>query len=264
LIVRGRGQEGVEGGEEEADPGREASVFEGIEVSARGVDSVAEPVCGCARWVVALRWEVRRFKDWAASCPNDHRSGEWECDYGHWGSLYSAVLEFIRSHPVQEWDSEATDAVLYVIARDNEMEYLAEQIRENHPVVLLALAEVAVRHGERDAKWQLADQLSRLSNNDEVERMLLLFAGDGDEYVRRRALRSLLRIGSAAVEQLALDAWSRPHADQEWSRMMALYCLWKIKSSHAPALLALAERDARPYLAEHARKIIAGTIENEG
>ena len=83
-------------------------------------------------------------------------------------------------------------------------------------------------------------------------------ADDEHEYVRRRALQSLLRIDSPSVEKFALASWHRPDEAQQWARMNALYCLQGIGSSQLPALLAEAEKDARPYLREYASRILRG------
>jgi hypothetical protein len=78
-------------------------------------------------------------------------------------------------------------------------------------------------------------------------------ARDEHEYVRRRALESLAKVGSPAVEELALDAWHRPDEDQEHARMMVLHCLDHIGSLLLEPLLAEAERDGRQYLREFAQ-----------
>ena len=97
--------------------------------------------------------------------------------------------------------------------------------------------------------------------HDEVERLLLALAGDEDEYVRRRALSSLARLGSAAVEELALAAWSKQDAAQEWARMNVLWSLHRIGSPLLARLLVEAETDERPYLSDYARRLREGRLE---
>ena len=106
-------------------------------------------------------------------------------------------------------------AVLYAIARDNEMQHLAREIRRRQPELLLPLAR-AIRMGERNDRWQLAVELRCVGLGAE---QVLLEMGDEHEYVRRRALESLARVGSPAVEGLALAAWHRPDEDQEHARV---------------------------------------------
>jgi HEAT repeat protein len=157
---------------------------------------------------------------------------------------------------VSSWSEEETQAVLYAIARDNEMQHLAGEIRERHPELIASLARSAIRMGERDDRWQLAVELGCFGI--EVEPLLLELAKDENEYVRRRALQSLLRIGSPTVEELALVAWQRPDENQEWARMMSLYCLHKLASPRLESLLKAAEEDTRQYLRGYAKRIRRG------
>ena len=209
--------------------------------------------------------EIGRFRTWAGSNPSATRSqeqpfyhsdGEWECDYPHWSELYAAVMAHTAANLAEDWSDEQSQAVLYALARDNEDEFLAQEIREQHPARLIALAKIAVVGGEFDARWQLAEQLGHLTGNlVDVEPLLLAFASDEDEYVRRRALRSLARKSSPEVEHLALEAWNRPDEQQEYARMMVLHCLHLINSPHLEPLLAEAELDEGKYLRNSANRI---------
>lgn len=201
--------------------------------------------------------EVARFREWAALIPTDERYGEWECDYKGWATLYAAAFEFVDRMPFESWSDAELQALLYAIARDNELQHIAEEIRCHHPALIIRLARASLVAGEPDARWQLAVELGSM-DDPEAEALLLAFAQDDREYVRRRALQSLLRIGSDAVEELALAAWARADPDQEHARMMALYCLHKLGSAHLEVLLAEAERDARKYLREYAQRIRRG------
>lgn len=213
-----------------------------------------------------LMTEVGRFRRWAEGLmadPEQVRSGEWECEYEDWSSLREAVLHFLRTRPVDTWVDDESRAVLYAIARDNEDEYLAHEIRERHPYLVLLLARRSLAAGERDDRWQLADQLGRmkqLRGSPEVEELLLEFAADEYEYVRRRALRSLLRMGSIVTEEVALRQWDVPGEAQPWSRMMVLSCLQELGSSHLAARLAQAERDENEHLREYAKRIRRGEV----
>jgi HEAT repeat protein len=203
--------------------------------------------------------EVRRFREWATTYPPDNRSGEWECDYGSWPSLYDAVFDFVEMHPFESWSPDELRAVLYSLARDNEMQHIARGIRRRRPELILPLADAAIRMGERDDRWQLAEELGQLGRSGgEEERLLLILARDEYEYVRRRALGALARLGSPVVEELALEAWHRPDEDQEWARMMALECLHSLGSPHLEPLLAEAERDERQYLRGYAEELRRG------
>lgn len=210
-----------------------------------------------------LMSEVGRFRAWADdTCPPNRRFGEWECDYEHWGSLYGAVLAFVATRPFKSWSAEEVRTVLYAIARDNEMQHLAGEIRRGHPDLLAQLTQASIEVGECDDRWQLAEELGQLGRaGGEDERLLLQLARDQREYVRRRALQSLARLGSPAVEELAQEAWHRPDPDQEWARMNALWALHRVGSSRLERLLAEAEQDPRKYLRGYAERLRRGEVE---
>ena len=152
---------------------------------------------------MSLHQEVAKFRDWAATYPVESRSGEWECDYEYWGALHSEALSFVANNSPQDWKSSDVSDLLYAIARDNEIEYLAKEIAAN-PKILISLAKLSVPSPEKDAKWQLAAQLGMLASHlQEAESILLQFMQDSDEYVRRRALMSLGALKSPRAELFA-------------------------------------------------------------
>lgn len=208
--------------------------------------------------------EIERFRVWADSyspTPHELRRGEWECDYGHWGDIYDAVLGFLAERRFDSWSAEEVQAVLYAVARDNETEHLAEELRRRHPDMLVPLARRSIEAGEWNARWQLADQMGYLQNGGAgVEGTLVVLAGDRDEYVRRRALGALARLGSPVTEALALEAWSRQDEQQEYTRMHVLWCLHRVDSRHLEPLLVEAERDDRNYLRAFAARVRRGDL----
>lgn len=207
-----------------------------------------------------LLTEVDLFRQWADNdLSRRPRSGEWECNYGQWNDLYAAVIQQVAAGPPDAWSDETLQAVLYAMARDNECQYLAHEIRLHHPTTLVALATLALSRGEPDARWQLADQLGYLSDEGgSANQLLVIFARDEHEYVRRRALGALARLALPVGESLALEAWHRPDENQEWARMMALDCLNRLRSPHLEQLLAEAERDERQHLREFAKRLREG------
>ena len=107
---------------------------------------------------MSINAEVNKFKNWANHFPQQERLGEWECNYEDWDSLYRAVLEFLSSSKEGEWTDSEISNLLYAIARDNEMEYLAKELARDTDK-LLKLTFHAIQSSESDAKWQLAVQL---------------------------------------------------------------------------------------------------------
>lgn len=206
--------------------------------------------------------EVSRFQTWAASYPVASRSGEWECDYGEWPALHLAVQQFLASKPFSSWSTEETRAVLYAIARDNEIEYLVRIVREEHAPLLVPLAHAARLMGECDDRWQLADQIGHLPlSHTGAEDVLVLLAADEHEYVRRRALGALARIGSARAEGEAVRIWEIDHPQQEYARMQCLWALHRVGSGQLEGYLIRAEADASHYLRAYADRVRRGLVD---
>jgi hypothetical protein len=209
----------------------------------------------------ALTTEVRRFRKWAERYPLEDRTGAWECDYRHWSRLCTAVFNFMEQVRPERWTLHQLDCVLYAIARDNDIGQLARAVRAEHPELLTLLAGRAVQQ-EPDAMWQLAAELGNAGTlSREVEDLLLAMAHNSQEYVRRQALMALARLGSLHTERLALETWDRPDANQEWARMAVLWSLHRIGSTVLAPLLAQADGDPRPYLAEYAKRVRRDDVE---
>lgn len=198
--------------------------------------------------------EVARLRGWASTVPPDRRRGEWECDYEGWPSLRSAFEAFLARRAPSEWTREETDDVLYAVARDNEDEVLASALAA-YPEHLLVAALASVEGGERDAKWQLAEVLTH-AVPERAHAVLERLSVDDDDYVRRRVLLLLARLGSPLVEPLAERAWQ---SGDEHQRIAALGALHEVGSPRLDELLdellARAEADGRPLLAGRARSV---------
>ena len=183
---------------------------------------------------------IQRFKDWASNYPIAERTGEWECDYPDWAEIYTAFTSFVEQNDYRQWSSTDTQNVLYIIARDNEDERLIDEIA-NQEDCLIAVAEAAVKYGERDAKWQIASRLGEAEIDVAVaETYLLEFLKDADEYVRRRALLALAQTGSGQTEAWAEIAWRTGH---EYQRIAALHALHQVSSSRLEEFVELAKQE---------------------
>lgn len=206
----------------------------------------------------ALEAPVARFRAWAGTIPVSERSGEWECLYSGWLEIYTTFSAFVGATSCREWDEDVAQILLYIIARDNEMNELVKDLAKR-PDNLLCLGELALTSSERDAKWQLAAEIGRIERRaPQVELLLLQFAHDTDEYVRRCALMALADIGSEKVEELVAAAWK---TGDMYQRMAVLYALWKVRSPQLDTYLARADIDGRQYLVEYSARVRSGNPE---
>jgi HEAT repeat protein len=195
-----------------------------------------------------------RLRRWITEHGED-ASGDGEAAYEGWGAAHAAFAAFVQGCPHALWGDEATQAALYLVARDQESEVLVDEVTED-ACRLIALAKAALRYPEPDARWQLAGRLGDLrGRRAEVEPLLLRFTRDGDEYVRRRAILALGRLGSPLAEEVAEGAWNTGH---EYQRIAALSALRSIGSPRLQEYLDRAAADGRRYLVAHAAAIQAG------
>jgi len=191
---------------------------------------------------------VQQFKVWADSVFPDGRGGEWETEYPDWGLLYDAAKSVLGTD-CERWDNETKELLLYSIARDNEVELLAGTLTEEG-VNVLGLHSLTT--DERDAKWQLAEQMRRFPLTIERERILIAYSQDIEEYVRRIALMVLADLASPYAEKIALSAWKD---GGEYQRMACLHALAILNSPALGEYLEMAEFDGRPHLRALSGKI---------
>jgi hypothetical protein len=194
--------------------------------------------------------EVAHFKAWAASLAPGPHSGEWECIYEHWSELCTAFEHFLDQRAPDQWSPAETEAVLYAVARDNEAEVLANAM-SRFPQHLLAAARASIGCPEPDAKWQLAEVLTK-ADPAQALAVLAALADDPDEYVRRRALLNLGHLRSPLVDKLADRAWE---TDDEHQRIAVLHALHNAGSVRLADFIVRAEADGRRYLVENARQL---------
>lgn len=201
----------------------------------------------------SLQVEVEKFKEWAALYPTHQRTGEWECDYEDWRLLWAAAIAVLESLPPSAWTEKCCANLLYAIARDNEVERIADELA-GRPAALLELARQAIGSSERDAKWQLAVQLGALSTDKEdAETLLLRLVDDEDEYVCRRSLLALGALKSVHAECLAERAWLTGH---EYQRIAALWVLKDVAPTKFAQYVRLAKEDGRKFVVENALQVL--------
>lgn len=209
------------------------------------------------RPALSLEDELARFRVWADAYPVDDRHGSWEADYHNWSQVKQAFERFLQKQQFRDWSGSTISDVLYIIARDNEAPSLAGAVAEE-PERLLFLAQAAIESSERDAKWQLAVEMSRLDRlRYPVEPLLLALFKDEYEYVRRQALMALGRMHSPLAEGLVAATWE---TGDEYQRIAALQVLYDLNSPQMTNYLEKAEQDGRQYLRAFASRLKASRL----
>lgn len=216
--------------------------------------------------------EIDRFDRWARkrySIPQDDIGGEWELNYDNnkrhnWSTIYSAFEDFLQSTDHETWTDDEIDRILYILARDNEIGWIAKLIAKNEDILLL-LTKHSLKCSSFYTKYQLAVQLGKISDRNVALELLEQFVADPDEYVVRRSLMMLAELGSDKVESLCKTLW---HKDtygewEEYQRMAILTALKTIRSDQLPDYLDLAEKDGRKFLLAEATRIKSELLSNE-
>jgi HEAT repeat protein len=193
---------------------------------------------------------IEDFDRWRASATHlvYPDSGD---DYPHWDVLVDAA---VRSLDWPQWDAGKPARLLYVLGFDNEAQTF-RHVLARRPAPLIALARFSLR-GEhtgldwhQQARWQLAAALGEVSA--ETEPLLLQFGRDPDEYVSRRALISLGRIGSKSALPLARSAWQTGNYYRQLAALIVMRGITSVL--FGPLSRQFAERHGVSVAETHAR-----------
>ena len=191
-----------------------------------------------------LAQQVERFRAWAP--PPEQRGGEWETAYEGWAELRAAAEAAIE----RPFEPEGADLLLYVLARDHEDEALLEGLRKR-PALGRKLAPIGLSWPDPEARWQLADFLGDLGDED-AARLLLRYADDSNEYVRRRAMLALARHHPEDAELVAVEILNSEH---RFGRLAALRLMRDIGAKRLGQALDYLRKDPSPMVREEARRI---------
>lgn len=206
--------------------------------------------------------EIEKFKKWSeltfpCRIAGDI-GGEWETGYNGWDAIYAAFEEALNRLRPEDFTADELAPLLYIIARDNECEILAQTLSE-HDVWFVKVCHLALQSSDPEARWQLASRLHGMKDHDQAKRFLEAFVRDEDEYVSRRALLEMPALQPDRVEDYAAWFWDRDcHAEmQEYQRMAALTVLEDVHSPLLEEYLERARSDGRPYLLSCADRILS-------
>lgn len=201
--------------------------------------------------------EIEKFNNWAQSQfgeSQDEIGGEWECNYENWSDIYHSFEDFIATTNPNTLTDNQKNNLLYIIARDNETEYLASILDDNF---LSILTEQSITNGQRDDKWQLAVQLYKLADKQKATALLEKLVNDDEEYVNRRALMELAKLNSEKVEYYAEKFWNKDqYGDmEEYQKIAVLQSLHTINSKLLVNYIDLAKQSGQKYLIDFAEKL---------
>ncbi|MEL7305595.1 MAG: HEAT repeat domain-containing protein [Myxococcota bacterium] len=203
-----------------------------------------------------FRQLVEEFRAWAKVHPK--RCGEWECEWDHWDLLYPEIQPILLRTPAELSEAEL-DAILYVLARDNEAQQV-QMLLEANPSLLLSLASRSLSESDPDARWQLADSLARVRGAESAA-LLESFASDSDEYVRRRALSAMAHSSHINTEHYATEAFD---SGTEYSQLTALHALQQIQSSKLTGIAQNALEAKSELVRQRAAEVLSDIAKDRG
>ena len=200
---------------------------------------------------------IDKFDLWAQTqfdIPQNDIGGVWEYDYENWKDIYKSFEDFILTTDPQKLTDNQKERLLYIIARDNENEYLAG-VLDTH--FLTILTEYSISNGNREDKWQLAIQLHKLTDKQKALTLLEKFVNDEEEYVSRRSLMELAKLKSEKVEFYAERFWNKDKYGymEEYQKIAVLHSLKIINSKLLNNYIERAKQSGQKYLIENANQI---------
>lgn len=213
------------------------------------------------REIKNLYKEINSFKKWAAKhypqCDEEHDNGEWEFGVNsHFDEMVGEAEAVISKVNHEDADEELIDALLFVVARDNECENLADElIKHEGWFELLATRSMGSKY--INAQWQFA---KRVGEVECCKNLVYEFIDSENEYTSRMALQTLADIDSEKAEEYAELMWNRRKYaegsyEDEYQKIMALHVLHAIKSKKLEEYLDKAMESSYVYLKDNAEGI---------
>jgi HEAT repeat protein len=206
---------------------------------------------------------VTMLRKWADLVPQEERVGEWECVYPDWERVYATWESLLQHSAIEAWQLEMVEDAMFAVARDNENMVMIGMVGRRGGRSLATLTNLTARYGEPETQYQCAIALARWASKQDAEPLLRSFTESPHTYVRQTAMLSLARIGSALLEDLALQQWMNPTTEAT-EKATLLDCLAIARSSILERLLTESELSGVMSLAEHAKELRAFMVEHPG
>ena len=205
--------------------------------------------------------EIELFKKWASKhypeCDEEHDNGEWEFGVNsHFDEMVSAARGVITNIDFEDADENLIDAMLFVVARDNESEILADELLK-HEGWFSLLATRSLDSKYINARWQFA---KRVGEVDCCKKLVYEFIKSDDEYTSRMALQTMADISPDKAEEYAVLFWNRGKYEEgsyedEYQKIMVLHVLYRIKSKKLEEYLDKAMLSSYIHLKNNAEEI---------
>lgn len=170
--------------------------------------------------------------------------------YPKWHELYKYYEKILTDTELCIFSNEDLYKTIFLIGRDNEDEELIEiiyKLEKNQK----RLVENILKNNDVDAKWQLANCISRNHSKNYMKELIALFENE-NEYVSRMALLALGNLKYEKIEMILEKAWN---TNYEYHRIAVLSILYENNMANLDYYLEKAKFDNRPWLLSYINKI---------
>lgn len=153
-----------------------------------------------------LEKELDLFWEWSKTTPEKYavqrKPGEWETDYPNWDAIYEAT-EYTLDHISSDADIKfEIDQILTAMAIDNEVENILLLLETKTKIIDEVILH-GCKHIQPQARWQIAELIKRTHSNKHIEILIDMILNDNDNYVKRRALVSLIELDIRKAKKYA-------------------------------------------------------------
>lgn len=167
--------------------------------------------------------------------------------YDKRNAFIDSAAHFLRNANDVDLTHDIVNAI-GILVSDTFAESFIQSIAFDDKFLVAFACKISTTEHE-EAKSELAELLGLvISNKTDAIKVLEICIGEKEEYISRKALLSLAKLGSDTVESHAENAWN---TGLSYQRIACLHALNIINSSKLPEYLDYASNDGRLFVVQN-------------
>lgn len=220
--------------------------------------------------LLELNHEVGKFKKWISQNFSVKQITEGTIDdagYPEWNEVEDLLQRIFGEIDIKNLNDLHVRDIIYMIARNWDIGIILNWLSEDSKFSqigmkeeqFLIIAEQGVNSPEWDARYQIAGLLYRVSsiNKAKAIELSLKYYEDKAEFVRRKALSSLFKLGYSKMHDLLEKSWLN---NEEYERMLCLDLWREISTEKYNLYLNESLTDGKAALREYAESLSKGIV----
>lgn len=220
--------------------------------------------------LLELNHEVEKFKTWISQNFSLKQINEGTIDdagYPEWNEVENLLQRIFEEIDFKSLNDLHLCDIIYIIARNWDVGTVLSWLTEDSKFSqigmkeeqFLIIAEYGANSPEWDARFQIAGLLYRVSSTKKVKaiELSLKYYEDKVEFVRRRFLSSLFKLGYSKMHDLLEKSWLN---NEEYERMFCLDLWREINMEKYNFYLNESLNDERAALREYAESLNKGIV----